>query len=85
MKIHAIAAMAVLSLATPAFADTKPSADEAAKLTEALLQRVIRAASSRRKPKPPASSKSTMPRTRSGAQFDIKLDKDFKILSVTRD
>lgn len=85
MKRIAIAAFSALALAAPAFADGKPSDDEAKKITDALTAAGYSGGEMEKETEGSGVYEVDDAKDKSGAQFDIKLDKDFKILSVTRD
>lgn len=85
MMKFAIATVAAFALAVPAFADSKPSEDEAKKITEALTAAGYTGGEMEKESEGSGVYEVDDAKDKSGAQFDIKLDKDFKILSVTRD
>lgn len=85
MKKIAIIAAAAIALAGPALADTKPSEDEVKKITEALEAAGYSGGEFEKETEGSGVYEVDDAKDKSGAQFDIKLDKDFKILSVTRD
>ena len=73
MKHSVFAAAAAFALlATPAFADSKPSDEEAKKLIEAAAALGF-------------SGGTLEKETEDGGQYDLKFHKDFKLLSITRD
>lgn len=85
MKKLALAVAAVLAFTAPAFADSKPSADEAKKITEALAAAGYSGGELEKESEATGVYEADDVKDKSGAQFDVKLDKDFRILSVTRD
>ena len=85
MKKFAIAAAAAFALTVPALADSKPSDDEAKKITEALTAAGYTGGEMEKETEGTGVYEIDDAKDKSGMQFDIKLDKDFKILSVTRD
>lgn len=85
MKKFAIAVLAAYALAVPAFADSKPSDEEAKKITEALTAAGYTGGEMEKETEGSGVYEIDDAKDKSGAQFDIKLDKDFKIMSVTRD
>ena len=85
MKKIAIAFAAALALAGPALADSKPSDEEVKKITEALTAAGYSGGEFEKETEATGVYEIDDAKDKSGAQFDIKLDKDFKILSVTRD
>ncbi len=85
MRKIAIIAASAFALAVPAFADGKPSDDEAKKITEALSAAGYTGGQMEKETEGSGVYEVDDAKDKSGAQFDIKLDKDFKILSVTRD
>lgn len=85
MKKIAIIAASAFALAMPAFADSKPSDEEVKKITEALSAAGYSGGEFEKETEATGVYEIDDAKDKSGAQFDIKLDKDFKILSVTRD
>lgn len=85
MKKIAIAAAAAFALTVPALADSKPSDDEVKKITEALTAAGYTGGEMEKETEGTGVYEIDDAKDKSGMQFDIKLDKDFKILSVTRD
>lgn len=85
MKKFAIAAVTAVAFAVPAFADSKPSDDEAKKITEALTAAGYTGGTYEKETEGTGVYEIDDAKDKGGTQFDIKLDKDFKILSVTRD
>ena len=85
MKKFAIAVLAAYALAVPAFADSKPSDEEAKKITEALTAAGYTGGEMEKETEGSGVYEIDDAKDKSGAQFDVKLDKDFKIMSVTRD
>lgn len=85
MKKIAIIAASAFALAVPAFADSKPSDEEVKKITEALTAAGYTGGTFEKETEATGVYEIDDAKDKSGGQFDIKLDKDFKILSVTRD
>lgn len=85
MKKFALAAVAAFVMATPAFADSKPTDEEVKKITEAINAAGYTGGKFEKESEGTGVYEAEDAKDKSGAQFDIKLDKDFKILSVTRD
>lgn len=79
-----ILASAVLG-ATAALADSKPSADEAKKLGEALAALGCEGGEQEKETEGSGAFEVDDAKCKFGGQWDIKLDKDFKALSLTRD
>lgn len=79
------AAAAVALLATPAFADEKPSADEAKKLSEAAAALGYTGGTAEKEAEATGVYEIDDAKSKDGMQYDLKFDKDFKLLSVTRD
>jgi hypothetical protein len=73
------------ALAAPAFADSKPSADEVKKITDTLSAAGYSGGEMEKETEATGVYEVDDAKDKNGAQFDIKLDKDFKILSITRD
>ena len=82
-SLMAVAA-AVALLATPAFADEKPSAEEAKKLTEAAAALGFTGGELEKESEATGVYEIDDAK-KDGAQYDLKFDKDFKLLSITRD
>lgn len=85
MRKIAIAFAAAFALAGPALADGKPSDDETKKITEALAAAGYSGGEFEKETEATGVYEIDDAKDKSGAQFDIKLDKDFKVLSITRD
>jgi hypothetical protein len=85
MKKFVIAAVAAFAMTVPALADSKPSDDEVKKITEALTAAGYTGGEMEKETEGTGVYEIDDAKDKSGMQFDIKLDKDFKILSVTRD
>lgn len=82
--IFAIAAAATM-FAFPAFADEKPSADEAKKLTAAAEALGYTGGTAEKESEATGVYEIDDAKSKDGGQYDLKFDKDFKLLSVTRD
>ncbi len=85
MKKFAIAIASAFALAVPALADGKPSDDEAKKLTEALAALGCEGGEFEKESEGTGAFEVDDAKCKFGGQWDIKLDKDFKALSLTRD
>jgi len=70
--------------ATPVLADEKPSADEAKRITEAIAALGCSGGEMEKESEASGVYEIDDAKCKDG-QFDIKLDKDFKLLSITRD
>ncbi len=80
-----IAATAAVFAVTPAFADTKPTDAEAKSITEALAALGYSGGEMEKETEGTGVYEIDDAKDKGGMQFDVKLDKDFKVLSVTRD
>jgi hypothetical protein len=78
-------AAASVAFGAPAFADTKPSEEEAKKITEALNAAGFSGGEMEKETEGSGMYEVDDAKDKSGAQYDVKLDKDFKIISTTRD
>ncbi len=85
MKRLAIAVAAATMFAIPAFADSKPSDEEATKIKAALDALGFTGGEYEKETEATGVYEIDDAKREDGAQYDIKLDKDFKLLSVTRD
>jgi hypothetical protein len=84
MKQLMIIAFAAALCGAPAFADEKPSDDEAAKIKAALTEWGCEGGTYEKESE--ATSVFEVDDTKcKGMQYDIKLDSAFKVISVTRD
>lgn len=79
----ALAAMALS--ATAALADDKPSAEEAKKMTEALAAIGCEGGAAEKETEGTGMFEVDDAKCKFGGQWDIKLNKDFAITSLTRD
>lgn len=79
------AALLLAALSAPALADAKPSAEEAKKITEVITAAGYTGGEMEKESEGHGVFEVDDVKDKSGAQFDIKLDKDFNILSITRD
>ena len=79
-----LVASAVLG-ATAALADSKPSADEAKKLGEAIAALGCEGGEGEKETGGSGAFEGDGTKWKFGGQWDIKFDKDFKALSLTRD
>ena len=86
MKHSLLAVAAAFALlATPAFADEKPSDDEAKKLTEAATALGFTGGTAEKESEATGVYEIDDAKSKDGGQYDLKFDKDFKLLSITRD
>lgn len=84
--MRAILASAIIALgATAALADSKPSADEAKKLGEALAAMGCEGGEMEKETEGTGAFEVDDAKCKFGGQWDIKFDKDFKATSLTRD
>jgi uncharacterized protein YdeI (BOF family) len=84
MRKLIIAAFATALCAAPAFADEKPSNDEAAKIKAALTEWGCEGGTYEKESE--ATSVFEVDDTKcKGMQYDVKLDGAFKVISITRD
>ncbi len=84
MKKLMIAVCAAALFGAPAFADEKPSDDEAAKIKAALTEWGCEGGTYEKESE--ATSVFEVDDTKcKGMQYDVKLDSSFKVISVTRD
>ncbi len=79
-----VTAIATCALALPAFADSKPSDEEAKKIAEAITAVGCEGGKIEKETEGTGAYEVDDAKCKSG-QYDIKLDKDFKVLSLTRD
>jgi hypothetical protein len=81
-----LVAMTVLALSSGiALADAKPSDEEAKKIGEALSALGYTGGTYEKESEASGVFEIDDAKDKSGRQFDIKLDKDFKVLSITAD
>lgn len=86
MKIKLTAAVLALGvLATPALADGKPTAEEAKKITDAAAAWGFSGGTPEKETEGSGIYELDDAKSKDGGQYDVKFDKDFKLLSVTRD
>lgn len=85
MKRFVIALGVVVGLAAPAVADSKPSPDEAKKITEALTALGCDGGEQEKETEGSNAFEIDDAKCKFGGQWDIKLDKDFKPVSMVRD
>ena len=84
MKKLMIVALAAVLCGAPAFADEKPSDDEAAKIKATLTEWGCEGGTYEKESE--ATSVFEIDDTKcKGMQYDVKLDSAFKLISVTRD
>jgi hypothetical protein len=84
MKTVALFAAAMLFAVTPAFADDKPSEAEAKKIAEAIAALGCSGGEMEKEGEASGYYEVDDAKCKDG-QFDIKLDKDFKLISMSRD
>jgi len=81
-----IIAVAALALSSGlAFADSKPSDEEAKKIQEALTALGYTGGEYEKETEATGVYEIDDAKDKSGRQFDIKLDKDFNVLAITAD
>lgn len=80
-----VAAVALSVLTAPAFADGKPTAEEAKKITEAAAAWGFTGGKPEKESEGSGIYELDDAKSKDGGQYDVKFDKDFKLLSVTRD
>ncbi|MGQ0455961.1 MAG: PepSY domain-containing protein [Hyphomicrobium sp.] len=85
MNRIAIAAAALAFVAAPALADEKPSAEEAAKLKAAIEALGYSGGEYEKETEATGVYEVDDAKSKDGGQYDLKFDKDFKLLSATRD
>lgn len=85
MKRFALIPIAVGLFALPALADTKPSAEDAKKISEAAAMHGFVGGTAEREDEGSGIYELDDAKGKDGLQYDLKFDKDFKLLSVTRD
>jgi hypothetical protein len=78
-------AVALAFLSTSAFADSRPSDEEAGKIKAALSEWGFTGGTYEKETEATGVYEIDDAKAKSGAQYDIKLDKDFKVLSITAD
>jgi hypothetical protein len=85
MTRFALSAVAAFLFVTPAFADSKPSDEEAKKLTEAAAALGYTGGEIEKETEGTGVYEIDDAKAKDGSQYDLKFDKDFKLLSITRD
>lgn len=85
MKRIAIAAIAALFASTAAFADEKPSAEEAAKLKEAVAAQGCEGGEYEKEDEGTGVFEVDDAKCKDGRQYDLKFDKDFNLLVKSAD
>jgi hypothetical protein len=85
MKKLLVAALALTMTSGIALADDKPSAEEAEKITAAIKAIGCSGGEFEKETESRSMYEVDDAKCADGAQYDIKLDKDFKILSITAD
>jgi hypothetical protein len=84
MKNLLIAAAALAFVATPAFADDDPSAEEAAKIKEVLAAWGCEGGDYEKESEASGVFEAEDVKCKDG-QYDVRMDKDFKIIVITAD
>lgn len=84
MMTRTLVTAACLLLATPAFADEKPSSEEADRITKAIAALGCSGGEMEKESEASGTYEIDDAKCKDG-QFDIKLDRDFKLISMTRD
>lgn len=84
MKRLSIAAAALVFAAVPAFADDKPSDDEAAKIKAAVAEWGCEGGTYEKETEGTGVFEAEDVKCKSG-QYDFRLDKDFKAFAITKD
>lgn len=85
MKNRVIPALFLLASSLPATADSKPTDEEGRKITEALAAAGDSGGEIEKEDEGSGIYEIDDAKDKNGAQFDIQLDEDFRILSVIRD
>ena len=85
MKRLMIAAAAIALFAAPAFADEKPSDAEAKSLAAAASALGFTGGRFKKESEGSGVYEVDDAKSKDGGQYDLKFDKDFKLLSVTKD
>lgn len=85
MKRSIIAGLALALSSSLAFADSKPSADEAKKITEALAALGCDGGEQEKETEGSGAYEVDDAKCKFGGQWDIKLNKEFGVTSLTRD
>lgn len=84
MKKFLIGSLLVAFTAVPAFADDKPTADEAAKIKEAVAAWGCEGGEYEKESEGTGVFEAEDVKCKSG-QYDFRLDKDFKVFVITKD
>ncbi|WP_045368809.1 hypothetical protein [Methyloceanibacter caenitepidi] len=84
MKKLMIAAAALAFVATPAFADDDPTADEAAKIKEVIAAWGCEGGEFEKETEASGVFEAEDVKCKDG-QYDFRLDKDFKVIVITAD
>lgn len=85
IKYLTVAAVAMAMAATAAFADEKPSDEEAAKIKEAVAAWGCEGGEYEKESEGSGVFEIDDAKCKDGNQYDIKLDKEFTLTSMTRD
>jgi len=85
MKRLAILACAAVLAATPVVADEKPTDEEAAKIKAALAAWGCEGGAYEKETEATGVYEIDDAKCKDGRQYDLKLDKDFNLLSITAD
>lgn len=84
MNKFSLAALAVMFACTPAFADEKPTDDEAAKIKEAVAAWGCSGGEYEKESEGTGVYEAEDVKCKAG-QYDFRLDKDFKVFVITAD
>ena len=84
-RIITLAAIALLAASSAAFADAKPSDEEAAKIKESIAAWGCEGGKFEKESEATGVYEVDDAKCKDGQQYDIKLDGDFKVRSMTRD
>lgn len=85
MSKFAVIALATFALVAPALADSRPSTQDAERVRAAIAAHGFTGGEIERDDDGPEAFEVDDARDQNGLKFDIKLDKDFRILKVERD
>jgi hypothetical protein len=84
MKTFALAAALATCIALPAFADEKPTANEAAKIKEVVAAWGCSGGTFEKEAEGTGVFEAEDVKCKDG-QYDFRLDKDYKVFAITRD
>lgn len=85
MKRLALLTCAILLAATPVVADEKPTDDETAKIKSALMAWGCEGGTYEKETEATGVYEIDDAKCKDGRQYDVKLDKDFNVIAITRD